>query len=105
METTIKTNRTRISVRTEKSKSISNSSFWETMEFNRFGIIPILLVILGCFGGLAASYGAQADLIKLILITLSSTIALAFMLAVAPMRTIFYASLIALCLDFFILIF
>ncbi len=101
METTIKT----IHKNTSYSESKSTSTIWKNMEFNRFGIIAILVVILGCLGGLAASFGANDNLLKLSMVAFPTIIALALVLAVAPMRVIIYVSAIALILDLVVFVF
>ena len=88
-----------------KILSHTNSLFWKKVEFNRFAIIPMLLVIIGCVGGFAAAFGAGADTFRLSLIAFPTIITLAITLAVAPMRWIFCASIIALILDVMVLIF
>ena len=105
METTMKTNQTSNSVRTQKSTTKGMAAFWDTLEFNRFGIISMLVVILGCVGGMAASFGAGADALKLGMIAFPTIISLALILAVAPMKTITYLSAVAIVLDIIVLIF
>ena len=105
MDTLIKTHQVSVFAKTETSKVNSTSEFWEKVEFCRFGIMPMLLVIIGCMGGFAAGFGAQADVFKLATIAFPTIIALAFMLAVAPMRIIISLSAFALFLDLLVLIF
>jgi hypothetical protein len=81
------------------------NDFWKNAEFNRFGIIPVALLLVACIGGFAASYGAGSSAFRLGMVAFPSIIALALMLAVAPMRLIFWSSAIAIILDLFILIF
>ncbi len=105
METSITSNRTKSTIRIVRAESTTVSAFWDTLEFNRFGIISMLVVILGCIGGIAAAYGAQADTLKLALIAFPTIISLALVLAVAPMRVILYLSGVAVLLDLIVLIF
>ena len=105
METTIRSNQSKTSVRTESFNVISYSQFWSNLEDNRFGIIAMLVVIIGCSGGLSAAFGAQANTLQLALVAFPSIIALALVLAVAPMKGIIYVSVIALILDLIILFF
>lgn len=90
---------------TEVNKNHSEDNFWKKAEFNRFGIIPILLVIVGCMGGFGAAYGAGESTVKLAMVAFPSIVALALMLAVAPMRAIIWSSAIAIVLDILVLIF
>lgn len=105
METTIKSNQTANAVNSAKVISATKNTFWDKMEFNRYGIISMLVVFIGCLGGVAASYGAQTDVLKLALIAFPTIISLALVLAVAPMRAILYLSGVAVILDLIILIF
>lgn len=104
METTIKSNQTRI---TSKNADAQHSifSFWNKLEFSRFGIISILVVVLGCVGGVAASFGAGDSILKLAMIAFPTIITLALILAVAPMKLITYMSILAIVLDILVFIF
>lgn len=91
-----------------KTQSISekkSTTFWKDAEFNRFGIIPVLLLLVACTGGFAASFGAGDNAFRIGMVAFPSIVALSLMLAVAPMRLIFWSSAIAIILDLFILIF
>ncbi|MBC7694519.1 MAG: hypothetical protein H7141_03640 [Burkholderiales bacterium] len=105
METLITSNHTKSTIKLVKAESTTASAFWDTIEFNRFGIISMLVVILGCIGGIAAAYGAQDNALKIALIAFPTIISLALVLAVAPMRAIIYLSSVAIILDLIILIF
>jgi len=83
----------------------ATAAFWERLEFNRFGIISMLVVIIGCSGGIAASFGAGDSIVKLAMIAFPSIISLALILAVAPMRAIVYMALLAIALDLLIFTF
>jgi hypothetical protein len=78
---------------------------WKTIENSRFVIIPMLLIIIGCCGGIAAGFGAGDDAFQLALTSFPTIIALAFVLGVAPMKAIIYLSAAALLLDAFVLLF
>src|SRR5687768_7411626 len=83
----------------------ANVKFWKDVEFNRFGITPLLLVAIACIGGLAVAFGAQGNTIKLLAVSLPTMIALALILAVSPMRAIFYGCSIAIVCDLIVLVF
>lgn len=101
METTIKSNQKTGLIQTEKVNTAEkqNSDFWKRMESVRFAVIPMQLFILGCISGIAAAFGAHGQIIKLAMIAFPTIIALALTLAVSPMRTIIWASGIAVVLD------
>lgn len=104
METTIKSNQIRTSSVNEATKQ-TPSAFWDKAEFSRFGVISILVVVLGCVGGMAASFGAGDSIVKLAMIAFPTIITLALILAVAPMKLITYMSILAIVLDALVLIF
>ncbi|MCZ8285016.1 MAG: hypothetical protein O9353_06130 [Bacteroidia bacterium] len=101
METTVKSTYGT----TSHSENKMVSSIWDSMEFNRFGIISILVVLIGCTGGIAASFGAGDSLIKLAMIAFPSIISLALILAVAPMRVITYMAALAITMDILVFAF
>lgn len=68
-------------------------------EFNRYGIIALNILILGCLGGLAMGLGAVKDISTLILVVVPTMLNLSFLLAVAPMRWIFITGGLAIILD------
>ena len=103
METTIKSTASKTGLH---SQTINTSSpFWEKLEFNRYGIIAMLILIIGCMGGIAASFGADGNALKISAVAFPTVIALSLMLAVSPMRMIVYVSGLAILLDFIVLIF
>lgn len=105
METSINLSGERISNSTKATSKNSNASFWQNAERYRFAIMPMLLVIIGCLGGIAAAYGAQSDALKLAIISIPAAISLALTLALSPMRVIFYVSIIAVLLDLLVFVF
>ena len=60
----------------------------EKLEFNRFGIITMLLIIQAAMGGLAAGFGAIENTIALSVLVVGTILSQSFILAVAPMRLI-----------------
>lgn len=98
-------NATIANAQSQVSQQKTVTDFWKNAEFNRFGIIPVLLLLVACTGGFAASYGAGDSAFRIGMVAFPSIIALSLMLAVAPMRLIFWSSAIAIILDLFILIF
>ena len=101
METTINTTRQH-AIRLNRT---GVTTFWDTLEFNRFGIISIMVVLIGCCGGIAASFGAGDSIVKLAMIAFPSIISLALILAVAPMRAICLMALFAVTMDILVFAF
>lgn len=71
------------------------SAFWEALEFNRFGLTPLLVVVVACMGGIAGAFAIQASPVKLGIVVLSTGLAEASLLAVLPMKLIAIASTLA----------
>lgn len=105
MNTQAKAQNVTISKSKNVSEEINHTHFWKKAEFNRFGIIPVLLLVVGCMGGFAASYGAGESTVRLAMVAFPSIVSLALMLAVAPMRLIIWMSSVAVMLDLMVLIF
>lgn len=108
MNTNTQTHFRNATITDSKTQSVQENklnAFWKDAEFNRFGIIPVTLLLVACIGGFAASYGAGGSAFRLGMVAFPSIVALALMLAVAPMRLIFWSTAIAIILDLFVLIF
>ncbi|MCE3280715.1 MAG: hypothetical protein K0S44_2906 [Bacteroidetes bacterium] len=103
MDTAIKS-QTLTSTKENVQKTVSINPFWEKIEFNRFGIIPMLLVVITCMGGIAVAFGAGSDTFELALVVFPTIISLALVLAVAPMRLIIWSSIMALILDLIVFV-
>lgn len=74
-------------------------------NFNRYGIISIVLLLVGCLGGVAVGMGAinsYAQLIPIVIFTMAS---LTTILAVSPMKYILSLSSLAVLLDAAIIIY
>ena len=69
------------------------------MEFNRFGWIAIILLVVGCLGGLTVGMGALESTFALIAIVIPTMLTLSLLLAVAPMKWIAYAGIVCVGVD------
>ncbi len=74
-------------------------------EFNRFGLICVILTIVGCLGGTAVGLGAISNTIALTAVIIPTMATLSLLLSVAPMRSIFIASLISIGVDLSLILF
>lgn len=83
----------------------TQKEIWEMAEFYRYGITPLLLIFMVCISGIAAGFGAPGDALQIAIVALPTCIALALVLAVAPMKTIIYTAAVAVILDLFVLVF
>ena len=75
-------------------------SLIENLEFNRFGIISIVLLIVGCLGGLTVGFGAVKEVWSLTLIVIPTMVTLSLLIAVSPMKYIMTSAIIAVLIDF-----
>jgi hypothetical protein len=74
--------------------------FAENTEFNRFGLICAVLLIVGCSGGIAVGLGAVEYVGALIAVVVPTMITLSLLLAVAPMRAVMTAGIISTAINF-----
>ncbi len=65
-------------------------------ETNRYGIISMLLIAVGCLGGVGVGTGGLEYTVELILLVGTTMFALAMILAVAPMKWILYSSIVSM---------
>ncbi len=98
----VTTDRVRTNVNTATTKVISN--FWQKAEFNRFGIVPMLLVVVAGISGIAAAIVMHESIFKLGVIAMSTAMVESFILAVMPMRAILISSVIAVALNLLMVI-
>jgi hypothetical protein len=74
-------------------------------EYNRFGLIPILILLVGCLGGIAVGMGAIKDTWALILVVFPTMLTLSLLLAVSPMKWIYKATSFTLVIDLLLIIY
>jgi hypothetical protein len=75
------------------------------IEFNRFGFISAIILIVGCLGGLTVGMGAIQNTFALIAVIIPTMITLSFLLAVAPMRWVMISAVSSVILDLILLTF
>jgi CBS-domain-containing membrane protein len=84
-------------------------NFWDKlipdMETNRFGTISIIILLIGCLGGITVSQGAGQSWIQLSILVAPMMTTLVLLLAVMPMRLILNATLITLVIDVVVLLY
>lgn len=71
----------------------------EEMESNRFGWISIVLLIVGCLGGLTVGLGAIGSTPAMIVIVIPTMLTLSLLLAVAPMKWIVSSAITCVGID------
>ena len=75
------------------------------IEFNRFGIISFIILIVSCLGGITVGLGGLNNIFHLILLISSTMSSLVLILAVSPMKWIILSALAALLIDITLIIF
>jgi len=89
-----------------KTKSRTNmTAFLETLERDRFGMTPVFLVLAACLGGFAAAVTVQYSIMMLCIVGLATGLVEVMLIAVAPMRIIFWFLVAAVLIDLFVFIF
>jgi len=68
-------------------------------EFNRFGLISMILLVVGCLGGLTVGLGAVNEVWSLTVVVIPTMITLSLLLAVSPMRYVINSAIIAVAID------
>jgi hypothetical protein len=79
----------------EQGSASGEQIFSANTEFNRFGLISLVLMIVGITGGIAVGMGAVQSTIALILIIIPTMTTLSLLLAVSPMKFIMASGVIA----------
>lgn len=65
------------------------------LEFNRYGIIGMLFIVVGCLSGIAVGLGAMNSVAQLIMLVIPAMTVLSLILAVGPMKYIVRASVVS----------
>ena len=89
----------------EQTLGFWNKLFGGDIEHNRFGIISMVLLIVGCLGGLTVGLGAINHTWQLFLVVIPTMTTLSLLLAVAPVKYILNLALITIVIDLLILVF
>ena len=109
MDTLIKSYPVTFSEKSEKAKTTSAVSTMDEafsdLEKNRFGMAPLLLIIMACIGGIAAAFAVQESDIKLIAVATTTAFVETLVIALAPMRIIVLVAAIAFIVDVLVFIF
>lgn len=71
----------------------------QNAEFNRFGLISVVILVVGCLGGLTVGLGAVESTLALIMVVIPTMATLSLLLAVAPMRYILTGAAISVIID------
>lgn len=74
-------------------------------EFNRYGIISMILIAVVCLGGVGVALGGLSSAVVLALLLIPTMATLTFILAVAPMRWILYTALASMAISSIVIIY
>ena len=74
-------------------------------EFNRFGIICVVLTIVGCLGGIVVGMGAIENTFALIAVVIPTMVTLSLLIAVAPMNYLLYSASVSILIDLGLMLF
>jgi hypothetical protein len=80
-----------------------NLGLWA--DENRFGVIAIALLIVGCFGGITMNLGAVKETWSMIVVIIPTMLTLSLLLAVSPMKWILNALALSIIVDLLVLLF
>ncbi len=83
----------------QEGESSGEVIFSKNTEFNRFGLISAVLLLVGCTGGLAVGLGGVEHVASLIAIVIPTMITLSLLLAVAPMRYVMISGTVSTTLN------
>ena len=89
---------------TSTVESAKTLSFWESMEFNRYGYGSALLIFILCFGGLTAGFGGFDFLTRVIVCIVFAMGSLVSFITLAPIKVIFGISGLALIVNLIFII-
>lgn len=82
---------------------MAHTNFWTRAiaygETNRFGTTAMVLLVVGCMGGVTMAFGASRYLAALIAVLIPTMATLSTCLAVAPFRLILLSFTAAIIID------
>ncbi len=75
------------------------------LDQKRHGLISIIILIIGCLGGITVGYRAVESVFTLSLVIIPTMTTLSLLLAVAPMKWIIKMATITVSIDLLLLIY
>ncbi len=90
---------------TKTKSTTALSEFLDSLEAARFGFVPLILVVMACLGGIAAAFAVQQSEIQLMAVAITTSFVEVLVIAIAPMRLIAIACVLAFIVDLFVFIF
>lgn len=77
----------------------AQSNLMKAAEENRFGVISMILLVVGCVGGITVGLGAIQYIATLIIVVVPTMLTLSLLLAVAPMKWILASAAASVIID------
>ena len=87
------------------STEIKTSEFDQYLEENRHGIICIVILLIGCLGGITVGYKAIENIFTLSLVIIPTMTTLSLLLAVSPMKWIVKMASVSVIIDVILLVY
>ncbi len=84
---------------------IKTSEFDRYIEDNRYGVICVVILLIGCLGGITVGYKAIENIFTLALVIIPTMTTLSLLLAVAPMKWIIKMASLSVIIDLALLIY
>lgn len=81
------------------------SNLLKEWELNRYGVISMMILVVGCAGGITVGLGAIQYTSTLIAVVVPTMLTLSLILAVAPMKWITAALVTSLTIDLLLIIY
>lgn len=90
---------------TYSGNELSGGKFLQQAEFNRFGLICIIITVIGCLGGAAIGLGAIQSTLTLSMVILPTMATLCMLLAVSPMKQILISATVSVLIDLILIVY
>jgi hypothetical protein len=87
------------------SHTAENTGIYKGTEFNRFGLISLVILVIGCLGGIAVGLGAIESILALSLILIPTMLTLSLLLSVSPMKWIINSASVCVIIDVIMIVF
>ena len=88
---------------TVKNNTSKFDQLIENADFNRFGLICVILTVVGCLGGITVGLGAIENTFMLSTVVMTTMITLSLLISVSPMKWIMYSTIATLVIDFILI--
>ena len=86
-------------------ESNNEVGIFQESEFNRYGLISAILLIVGILGGITVGLGAVNNTFALIAVVIPTMATLSLLLATAPMKYIINMGIVAVSVDVILLVY